>query len=92
MTRSMKRRLDKLERGGPAEMPAELHGVLDAHLALPRERAGLARMSDEQRAVREAPGFADRVKAALEWGRRHPTPEAGRGVAAALARRRLRPA
>ena len=90
--RGMKRRLDKLEASGPAEMPPELRGVIDALLASRGERAGLGPMSDEQRAIREAPGFDARVRAAQEWGRSHAGKAPAFDIAAALERRRGRAA
>ena len=85
---SFKRRLERLEASGPQEMPAELVGVIDALLACRRERAGLGRMTPEQRAIREAPDFADRVRRAQEWGggRAGPTVD----IAGLLERRRRR--
>ena len=80
MTRSVKRRLDKLERGGPAEMPARLRGLIPALLASRGERAGLERMSDEDRALCAAPDFMARVAEAQEWHRTHRSREAGRLV------------
>src|SRR4051794_11603322 len=45
--RSVKRRLDKLERGGPAEMPARLRGLIPALLASRGEQGGPG--ADERR-------------------------------------------
>jgi hypothetical protein len=86
----MKRRLDKLEASGPAEMPAELRGVIDALLASRAEYAGMGPMTPEQRAIRAAPDFAGRVRAAQEWGRGHAGKTPAFDVAAALDRRRGR--
>jgi hypothetical protein len=88
MTSTLKRRLAKLEASGPAEMPAELEGVFEALLASRAEYAGLGPMSPEQRAIREAPDFQARVRAAGRWGKEHPSKEPVFDIAAALTRPR----